>query len=124
MAKENIKKFRMGHQDAKHNGVLSVVTSIDYLPEGADGFYGISYGASFCSPTEPQYNKKFGYDLAEARLNTPGEIYTGVFLLKHKHLSHGAIKRHVLMSLLLDPNLPDWAYGRLYSYLFDTLLNW
>lgn len=107
--KENIKKFRIGHRSAKITGVISVVTNVTYRddPSNSTGLHIIEYGASFCSPTEPRYLKSYGYELAEERLHTTNGLYTGEFLVKH--LYHGDIMLKVMLSLALDPKIPDWA---------------
>lgn len=104
---ENIKKFRIGQWSAKQTGVISVVTNVIY-PEETGDMYEVHYGASFCSPTEKQYNKKIGYALAEARLRDEiAPLYTGVFSVKE--LTHDEVMLRVMMSLALDPHVPNWA---------------
>jgi len=120
--KENMKKFRIGQRSAKSTGVISVVTNVTY-PEDVDntsGMYIVEYGASFCSPTEPQYIKKFGYELAEERLCTPGSLYTGEFMVKY--LLHDDVMMKVLFSLALDPHIPCWSTRFIYAIINDGII--
>lgn len=121
----NIKKFRLGHRNAKENGVISVVTTVIY-PEQKGDLFEIQYGASFCSPTEKNYDKRFGYALAEDRLtasvhfgciSTPyvGKIYI-------KNLTHINVKLKVLFSLALNTEIPKWADSFIRIAICDEII--
>ena len=121
----NIKKSRLPHTNAKQRRVLYAAITLIYPAQKGDLFE-TQYGASFCSPTEKNYDKRFGYALAEDRLtasvhfgciSTPyvGKIYI-------KNLTHINVKLKVLFSLALNTEIPKWADSFIRIAICDEII--
>lgn len=96
----NIKICRIGHRNPR-NGVITIASEI--VPEDNK----IYWGASYCSPREPNYIKSLGNDLALECLehNKLQNIYSKMY----SEFTHSNIIKTVLSDMFFNEEYPRWA---------------
>lgn len=96
------KIFRIGHRTPK-SGVITIASSI------VDNC--ISYGVSYCSPKEKQYNKNLGINLARRNATCSNKV------IPLPELKHAVVINAIIKDILENLVYPDWAEDLLLEQL-------
>jgi hypothetical protein len=108
------KAFRIGQHNTK-DGVITFFTRVTDLGT-------VTYGISFCSPSEKVYNKKTGMEMAMSRLEMGSGQYVGC-IPAPKTLTHNGIMTRVLSHVIAHGQYPEWAKDMLEDELINILTN-
>jgi hypothetical protein len=96
----------MGLRNPKQNGVITIASFV----QDDKIFYGVSY----CSPTEKQYSRVFGTQLAKERMDANMAEGKSIPL---SELKHGMIVLDILVDIMNQDDYPRWAYPLLVNNL-------
>lgn len=88
------KIFRIGHRTPK-NGVITIASSIVNDT--------ISYGVSYCSPKEKQYDKQLGINMSRNNLRFSNKF------IPLPELKHAVVINAIINDILTNTVYPDWA---------------